>query len=113
MAALTSGPKTRPLQDQASSAPHDPVVPDDCAQKPQRNEAVDVIRLIAAASIVYVHSVRTQALSQWGNLLRFAVPFFRSYWRNKPTELLDHLTRYAPGHQKAMASGLAGLGMKT
>src|SRR5262245_33047669 len=76
MASLTSGPKTLPLRDQASSAPGDPVVPDDRAQKGQRNEAVDVIRLIAAASIVYVHSVRTETLSQWGNLLRFAVPFF-------------------------------------
>ncbi len=51
--------------------------------------------------------------SEDAEAVRFAVPFFRSYWRNKPTELLDHLTRYAPGHQKAMASGLAGLGMKT
>jgi hypothetical protein len=49
--------------------------------------------------------------SEDAEAVRFAVPFFRSYWRNKPTELLDHLTRYAPGHQRAMASGLAGLGI--
>jgi peptidoglycan/LPS O-acetylase OafA/YrhL len=42
----------------------------------RRNEAIDVIRLIAAAGIVYIHSVRSPVLEGSRNLFRFAVPFY-------------------------------------
>lgn len=41
-----------------------------------RNEAIDVIRLIAAAGIVYVHTVHSPELIASRNLFRFAVPFY-------------------------------------
>jgi hypothetical protein len=44
--------------------------------------------------------------------VRFAVPFFRTYWRDRPAGLLDHLASYAPRHQEAIASCLSNLGKK-
>jgi len=41
-----------------------------------RNEAIDVVRLIAAIGIVYVHAVRSPALDSSRNLFRFPVPFY-------------------------------------
>jgi fucose 4-O-acetylase-like acetyltransferase len=41
-----------------------------------RNEAIDAVRLFAAAGIVFVHAVESSAFIKWGNLFRFGVPFF-------------------------------------
>lgn len=41
-----------------------------------RNESVDVVRLFAAAGIVFVHAAESAPLVRWGNFLRFAVPFY-------------------------------------
>ena len=41
-----------------------------------RNEAIDVVRLIAAAAIVYIHAVHYPTLNASRNLFRFAVPFY-------------------------------------
>src|SRR5215218_9071533 len=41
-----------------------------------RNESVDVVRLFAAAGIVFVHAAQSDPLVRWGNFLRFAVPFY-------------------------------------
>src|SRR4051812_37082838 len=42
----------------------------------QRNEVIDVVRLVAAASVVFVHASKTAALVPLCHSLRFAVPFF-------------------------------------
>lgn len=41
-----------------------------------RNEAIDVVRFLAAAGVVFVHAVQSPAFDNWGNLFRFAVPFY-------------------------------------
>lgn len=41
-----------------------------------RNESVDVVRLFAAAGIVFVHAAESEPLVRWGNFFRFAVPFY-------------------------------------
>src|SRR4051812_14055264 len=42
-----------------------------------RNQNIDVIRLIAAAGIIFVHATKGSAVfSSSGHLFRFAVPFF-------------------------------------
>ena len=50
--------------------------------------------------------------SEDSEAVRFAVPFFRTYWRDRPAGLLDHLASYAPRHQEAIASCLSNLGKK-
>jgi peptidoglycan/LPS O-acetylase OafA/YrhL len=52
-----------------------PMLQDTAAAK-RRNENIDVIRLIAALSIVYIHAVRSLPLDASRNLFRFAVPFY-------------------------------------
>jgi peptidoglycan/LPS O-acetylase OafA/YrhL len=42
----------------------------------QRNRAIDVVRLFAAAGIVFVHAAKSPAFANWGNVFRFAVPFY-------------------------------------
>ena len=44
--------------------------------KVARNEAIDVVRLIAAAGIVFTHAGESPAFDCWGNCFRFGVPFF-------------------------------------
>ncbi len=66
-AALCSNPPAKDV----ISGESQPVV----RSKP-RNEAIDVIRLVAAAGIVYIHSVRYPALDASRDLFRFAVPFY-------------------------------------
>src|ERR1700733_16238896 len=46
-----------------------------CAVLP-RNEAIDVVRLFAAAGVVFVHATQSPVFDNWGNLIRFAVPFY-------------------------------------
>lgn len=46
----------------------------DCSKA--RNENIDVIRLVAALGIVFVHAVRAPELEGYRNFFRFAVPFF-------------------------------------
>jgi peptidoglycan/LPS O-acetylase OafA/YrhL len=41
-----------------------------------RNEMIDVVRLFAAASVVFVHASKTITLAPFCHSLRFAVPFF-------------------------------------
>jgi len=41
-----------------------------------RNETIDVIRLFAAASVVFVHASKSAGLVSFCHSLRFAVPFF-------------------------------------
>src|SRR5580693_7769811 len=41
-----------------------------------RNEAIDAIRVFAAAGIVFVHAAESPVFDKWGNLFRFGVPFF-------------------------------------
>jgi peptidoglycan/LPS O-acetylase OafA/YrhL len=41
-----------------------------------RNDALDAVRFFAAAAVVLVHAVESQALGGWINLFRFAVPFY-------------------------------------
>jgi peptidoglycan/LPS O-acetylase OafA/YrhL len=41
-----------------------------------RNEAIDAVRAIAAAGIVFVHAAESPTFDRWGNLFRFGVPFF-------------------------------------
>jgi peptidoglycan/LPS O-acetylase OafA/YrhL len=41
-----------------------------------RNDALDAVRFFAAAAVVLVHAVESQALGGWVNLFRFAVPFY-------------------------------------
>jgi peptidoglycan/LPS O-acetylase OafA/YrhL len=43
-----------------------------------RNEAIDQGRFFAAAGVVWIHSMRSESMSTWGELGRFAVPFFIS-----------------------------------
>lgn len=43
-----------------------------------RNEAIDQGRFFAAAGVVWIHSMRTESMTMWGELGRFAVPFFVS-----------------------------------
>jgi peptidoglycan/LPS O-acetylase OafA/YrhL len=76
MDALASESQSSPLHDKTAATASAMVDSPKSAESGQRNQAVDVIRLIAAASIVFVHSVRTPEIARWGNLLRFAVPFF-------------------------------------
>jgi peptidoglycan/LPS O-acetylase OafA/YrhL len=52
------------------------VAPPVTAAAAQRNELIDVVRLFAAAGIVFVHAVESPALDQWSNVCRFAVPFY-------------------------------------
>jgi peptidoglycan/LPS O-acetylase OafA/YrhL len=69
-----------PLKPQALTEPLSPSArpgsQDAAAIARRRNENIDVIRLIAAVSIVYVHAVRSPALDASRNLFRFAVPFY-------------------------------------
>jgi peptidoglycan/LPS O-acetylase OafA/YrhL len=46
------------------------------ATEARRNEQIDVVRLFAAASVVFVHASKSPALVPWCHALRFAVPFF-------------------------------------
>src|SRR5262245_31741230 len=41
-----------------------------------RNEMIDVVRLVAAAGIVYIHAVRSPELLPSRDFFRFAVPFY-------------------------------------
>src|SRR3954471_20911885 len=41
-----------------------------------RNEVIDVVRLFAAAGIVFIHAVESDVMVRWANMLRFAVPFY-------------------------------------
>jgi surface polysaccharide O-acyltransferase-like enzyme len=41
-----------------------------------RNEMIDVVRLFAAASVVFVHASKSVTLAPFCHSLRFAVPFF-------------------------------------
>jgi surface polysaccharide O-acyltransferase-like enzyme len=43
-----------------------------------RNEAIDQGRFFAAAGVVWIHSMHSDMTSNWGELGRFAVPFFLS-----------------------------------
>lgn len=45
-------------------------------RKEKRNVAIDQARFLAAAGVVWIHSVRSETLSTWGEVGRFAVPFF-------------------------------------
>jgi peptidoglycan/LPS O-acetylase OafA/YrhL len=43
----------------------------------RRNETIDVVRLVAAAGIVFVHAVHDSlSLERWTHFFRFAVPFY-------------------------------------
>nr|BDD44231.1 hypothetical protein 59 [Balneolaceae bacterium] len=46
--------------------------------------------------------------SEEAEAIRFAVPFFQSYWRSRLGELLDHLAMYAPSQHGLIASCLLG-----
>src|SRR4051794_32614364 len=50
--------------------------PDGASVSAARNESVDVVRLFAAAGIVFVHAATSDTLVRWGNFFRFAVPFY-------------------------------------
>src|SRR3954466_3676265 len=50
--------------------------PDVASASAVRNESVDVVRLFAAAGIVFVHATQSESLTRWGNFFRFAVPFY-------------------------------------
>jgi hypothetical protein len=54
--------------------PIGPATPSSTARR--RNEAIDAIRLFAAAGIVFVHATEAPVFDKWGNLFRFGVPFF-------------------------------------
>lgn len=41
-----------------------------------RNRAIDVVRFFAAAGIVFVHAAKSEPFLRWGNVVRFAVPFY-------------------------------------
>jgi peptidoglycan/LPS O-acetylase OafA/YrhL len=56
-------------------APAPSELPAQLPKKP-RNQAIDVVRLIAAIAIVYVHAVRAPSLDASRDLVRFAVPFY-------------------------------------
>lgn len=43
---------------------------------PPRNRAIDVVRFFAAAGIVFVHAAKSEPFLRWGNVVRFAVPFY-------------------------------------
>src|SRR3954454_9949081 len=40
------------------------------------NDSIDVVRFFAAAGVVFTHSIESPFFDRWGNLFRFAVPFF-------------------------------------
>ena len=46
------------------------------AEARDRNEWIDVVRLIAAAGIVFIHATRVPVLEQIDHFFRFAVPFY-------------------------------------
>jgi len=73
--SLTGSP-TRPLSGSVPADLFADAPPREAAIAQGRNEAVDVIRLFAAAGIVFVHVAQTPTLEAWGNLFRFAVPFY-------------------------------------
>lgn len=67
-----------------------------------RNEAIDQGRFFAAAGVVWIHSMRSDSLTAWGELGRFAVPFFislaimmtwQSLQRSAETRFIDYLSQ--------------------
>lgn len=67
-----------------------------------RNEAIDQGRFFAAAGVVWIHSMRSDSFSAWGELGRFAVPFFislailmtwQSLQRSSETGFIDYLSQ--------------------
>ncbi|CAN5652450.1 acyltransferase family protein [soil metagenome] len=52
------------------------VASDIISARTARNEAVDVVRLLAAAGVVFVHACQSEAIDPWRNMFRFAVPFY-------------------------------------
>lgn len=48
----------------------------DAVEFTTRNETIDVVRLVAAVGIIYIHAIRSPVLDSSRNLFRFAVPFY-------------------------------------
>jgi peptidoglycan/LPS O-acetylase OafA/YrhL len=49
---------------------------DTASVRASRAESIDVIRLVAAAGIVFIHAAKTEPLISIGHAFRFAVPFY-------------------------------------
>lgn len=63
------------MQD-ASTLEVEPSKAVDAVEFTTRNETIDVVRLVAAVGIIYIHAIRSPALDASRNLFRFAVPFY-------------------------------------
>jgi peptidoglycan/LPS O-acetylase OafA/YrhL len=73
VSASTSSPEpAAPLTEQPADAP----APAARTERASRTESIDVIRLIAAAGIIFVHAAKSEPLISIGHLFRFAVPFY-------------------------------------
>jgi peptidoglycan/LPS O-acetylase OafA/YrhL len=64
-----------------------------------RNEAIDQGRFFAATGVVWIHSMRSESMSTWGELGRFAVPFFISLailmtWQSLQRSSETHFSDY-------------------
>ncbi|HVT89659.1 MAG TPA: acyltransferase [Tepidisphaeraceae bacterium] len=51
-------------------------IPSEAGLAEPRNETIDIFRLFAAASVVFIHAVQSSQLGDLRNLVRFAVPFY-------------------------------------
>jgi peptidoglycan/LPS O-acetylase OafA/YrhL len=76
-AASSENTVQQPRQDAVVLSPAPAATAEAAAARHEaRNEALDAVRFFAAAAVVFVHSARSSSFANWGNLFRFAVPFY-------------------------------------